>query len=430
MNAAAGPGGHRPASPRLAAPGAGGAGANHNLPRPLTSFVGRERRGGRGAGGAGRAPPGHPDRRGRLREDAPGARRPREAASPPTRTGSGWWSWRPLADSALVPQTALVALGLRELPGRPHLATLIEHLRTRALLLVLDNCEHLVDACAAAGRRPAAGLSRPARAGHQPGALARRGRGGFPRALARRPRPARPAADRSARPRYDAVRLFVERARLARPDFALTAQNARGGGAGVPPAGRPALALELAAARVRVLPPEQIAARLDDRFRLLTGGVRTALPRQQTLRGGDRLEPRPPDPGRAGALPAPGGVRRRLDARRRPRRSASTTSPTGSREEGRSPMPAPRTSPGRDPLRVRPSARETCSTSCPAWWTSRSWSPTTGRAAAVRYRLLETIRQYAGEQLSAAGEGPAARRAAPRLVPGPGRAGRPGAGGP
>ena len=83
----------------------------------------------------------------------------------------------------------------------------------------------------------------------------------------------------------EAVRLFVERARAASPSFALTERNAALVGQicarldGIP------LAIELAAARVRALSVEQIAARLDDRFRLLTGGTRTALPRQQTLRG-------------------------------------------------------------------------------------------------------------------------------------------------
>ncbi|MGH2523024.1 MAG: ATP-binding protein, partial [Anaerolineales bacterium] len=83
---------------------------------------------------------------------------------------------------------------------------------------------------------------------------------------------------------YEAVQLFLERARAVQPRFALTAQNASGVAQicqrldGIP------LALELAAARVKMLSVEQIAARLDDRFRLLTGGSRAALPRQQTLR--------------------------------------------------------------------------------------------------------------------------------------------------
>lgn len=82
---------------------------------------------------------------------------------------------------------------------------------------------------------------------------------------------------------YEAVRLFIDRALALRPDFAVTNQNALAVAQvcvrldGIP------LALELAAARVRVLPAEQLLARLENRFRLLTGGSRTALPRQQTL---------------------------------------------------------------------------------------------------------------------------------------------------
>ena len=88
----------------------------------------------------------------------------------------------------------------------------------------------------------------------------------------------------AALPQYEAVRLFIDRALAVAPGFAVTNQNAPAVAQichrldGIP------LALELAAARVRVLTLEQIAARLDDRFRLLTGGSRTALPRQQTLR--------------------------------------------------------------------------------------------------------------------------------------------------
>src|SRR5213079_3004067 len=84
---------------------------------------------------------------------------------------------------------------------------------------------------------------------------------------------------------YEAVRLFVDRALLSQASFTVTHQNALAVAQvcqrldGIP------LAIELAAARLRALPVEQIVARLDDRFRLLTGGSRTALPRQQTLRG-------------------------------------------------------------------------------------------------------------------------------------------------
>ena len=120
------------------------------------------------------------------------------------------------------------------------------------------------------------------------------------------------------------MRLFLERARLVQPDFAVTEHECAGAVAqicqrldGIP------LAIELAAARVERCSAEQIAARLDDRFRLLTGGSRTALPRHQTLRGDDRLELRAADRGGARAAAAAVGVRRRLRRSRRPRPSCA-----------------------------------------------------------------------------------------------------------
>jgi non-specific serine/threonine protein kinase len=276
-----------PSSP--AAPPAGG-----RLPQRLTGFVGRERElaevqrllaGARlltltGAGGVGKS---------RLALEL--ARR--AAASQPGGDAEPvrLLELAPLADAALVPQAAAEALGVVEQPGRPLVDTLIAALRPRPLLLVLDNCEHLLGACAALAvalleacpplrvlatsreplgatgeqvwRVPPLGLPPPA-AGGGAGAGAGDGVG-------------RVAA-------ADAVRLFVERARLVCPDFALTPENAAAVAEvcrrldGLP------LALELAAARVRVLPPVQLLSRLEDRFRLLTGGSRTAPARHQTLR--------------------------------------------------------------------------------------------------------------------------------------------------
>ncbi len=146
---------------------------------------------------------------------------------------------------------------------------------------MLDNCEHLIDACA----RLADGLLHDC-----PGlkllASSREALGVGGETAYRVPSLALPdppvTPDRLMR--CEAARLFVERARAAQPRFVLTDGNAPAVAAlcrrldGIP------LALELAAARVRVLSVEQIVARLDDIFRLLTGGSRTALPRQQTLR--------------------------------------------------------------------------------------------------------------------------------------------------
>ena len=200
-----------------------------------------------------------------------------------------------LADPALVPQAVASVLGVREEPGRPLAATLAAHLRGQRLLLVLDNCEHLLDACARladallqacpdlrilATSRAALGLAGETvwRVPSLP-VPAAGGEDGAPPAGIRDAVP-----DAAGLARYAAVRLFCERAAAVRPGFALTAAS----GAAVAQVcarldGIP-LAIELAAARVRVLPPRQLLARLDDRFRLLTGGSRTALPRQQTLR--------------------------------------------------------------------------------------------------------------------------------------------------
>ncbi len=114
---------------------------------------------------------------------------------------------------------------------------------------------------------------------------------------------------------YESVRLFTDRAVAAQPAFALTEKNAPAIAEichtldGIP------LALELAAARVRALPVEAIAARLSDRFRLLTGGDKTSLPRQQTLRALHRLELRSALGNRAGDAAPARRIRGRLDAR-------------------------------------------------------------------------------------------------------------------
>jgi non-specific serine/threonine protein kinase len=189
----------------------------------------------------------------------------------------------PLADPMLVPQAVATALAVREAPGRALTDSLKDYLRARSLLLILDNCEHLIGACAQladgllracpalrvlASSREALGI--PGETAWRVPSLA------VPDRL--------PAAGTETLAGNESVRLFVERATAALPTFALADRNA--------PAvaqicrcldGMP-LAIELAAALVRALLVEQIAARLDDRFRLLTGGSRTALPRQQTLR--------------------------------------------------------------------------------------------------------------------------------------------------
>ena len=195
-----------------------------------------------------------------------------------------WWvNLAPLADPTLVPQAVAEATGVREEPGQPLLVTLARALGFEAVLLVLDNCEHLVDACA----RLVEHLLRVC-----PDlrilATSREPLGVSGEVAWRVPSLALPAGgeDLSADDlaRYEAMQLFVQRAQATRPGFALTEENA--------PAvlelcqrldGIP-LAIELAAARVRALTPGEIATRLGDRFRLLSSGDRTAPPRHQTLR--------------------------------------------------------------------------------------------------------------------------------------------------
>jgi predicted ATPase/class 3 adenylate cyclase len=189
----------------------------------------------------------------------------------------------PLRDPRRVPQAVSSVLGVKEEAGRPVIEALVRYVRDRKLLVVLDNCEHLLHGCAEVAK-----------------ALLQAGAGVKVLASSREPLhlagetscpvPALAAPDAGQVPtpdamgQYEAVRLFVDRARAAVPQFAITDANAAAVAAicrrldGIP------LALELAAARVRALSVQDIAARLGDRFALLKGGDRTALPRQQTLR--------------------------------------------------------------------------------------------------------------------------------------------------
>lgn len=198
--------------------------------------------------------------------------------------GDGVWcvELAALSDQSLVPQAVAVALGIREEPGRPLLETLTDALRPKSLLLVLDNCEHLVGACA----EVADALLRTC-PGLEILTTSREPLGITGEHLWRVPSLTVPA-EQSPKIldillQHESVRLFVERAAAVLHGFALTTQNAPAVAQicarldGIP------LAIELAATRVKVLSVEQIAARLDDRFRMLRGGSRTALPRQQTL---------------------------------------------------------------------------------------------------------------------------------------------------
>jgi predicted ATPase/DNA-binding CsgD family transcriptional regulator len=186
-------------------------------------------------------------------------------------------------DPDLVPARIASALGIREEPDRPLAETLIDALSPRRLLLILDTCEHVVDACAALVHQLLAGCPTVRMIATSREPLRVRGE-----TVWRVPPLAVPAAldgvGFGELARHEAIRLFAERAAAARPGFALAADNAVAVARlcrtldGVP------LAIELAAARVRALSIEQIAGRLGDRFQLLATGDRAAPPRQQTLR--------------------------------------------------------------------------------------------------------------------------------------------------
>ena len=193
-----------------------------------------------------------------------------------------WWvELAPLADPSLIVPRVAAALGVREQQGRPLFDSLIDYLRAKILLLILDNCEHLVEASA---RLVTDLLSSCARLTIL--ASSREALGVAGETIYRVPSLSLPDPE-SLTPegllQSEATRLFLARARAALPGFELTDHNLPAVAQicrrldGIP------LALELAAGRVRLFSAEQIAARLDDRFRLLTGGSRTAVPRQQTL---------------------------------------------------------------------------------------------------------------------------------------------------
>jgi predicted ATPase len=170
---------------------------------------------------------------------------------------------------------------VQERTGTPLTETLCAHLKARQLLLILDNCEHLLDACATLTDAMLRGAAEPTIIATSREPLHVEGEQIYPLQTLSL---AEPLASAEAMARSEAVQLFVERARRQLPDFELTAACVSATVElcihldGIP------LALELAAARVPSLSVEQINARLQDRFKLLAGGSRTALPHQQTLR--------------------------------------------------------------------------------------------------------------------------------------------------
>jgi len=189
----------------------------------------------------------------------------------------------PLADPTLVSKTVASTLGVPETAGRAIQESLVNFLRQKRLLLILDNCEHLLQACASlvnvlmhacpwltilASSREILGVE-----GETPFRV--------PSMTLPDPHHLPSLAEL---PRYEAVRLFVERGQVVAPGFTITVDNARTIVQVVSRLDGIPLAIELAAARLRLLSVEQINLRLNDAFRLLTGGSRNVIPRHQTLR--------------------------------------------------------------------------------------------------------------------------------------------------
>lgn len=290
--------------------------------------------------------------------------------------------------------TVAALFGLRDDAGDQPDDPLLAHLAGRALLIVLDNCEHLLEAAAALAQRVLA---------HAPGVrilATSRQPLGVPGELTLAVPPlavGEPDAPLAELARVEAVRLFAERAAAARPGFTLDAGNAAAVAQicrrldGIP------LAIELAAARTKVLAPAQIAARLDDAFKLLGSGQRSLLPRQQTLRalidwswnlldeGERRLLARCSVFAGDFSFEAAEAILS-LDV--------SVDAATGSATPGGA-IDAPGSIDVLDGL---------------ASLVDKSLLLAAERGGEMRYRLLETIRQYGAERLQAAGETEALQR--------------------
>jgi len=253
----------------------------NNLPQQVTSFIGREHELAEvrrllaktrlltlvGIGGLGKS---------RLSLQA--------AAEVMDACPDGVWlvELAPLTDERLVPQALASVLGVKEETGRPVLEAVLKHLKTSHALIILDNCEHLLHACAEMCRAllQAAPELRILASSRERMAIAGEAAYELPTLSVTALQGRQPV---SVLNENAAVRLFMERAQAASPAFELTEKNAPAVASichrldGIP------LAIELAAARVRALSVDNISARLADRFLLLKGGDRTALPRQRTL---------------------------------------------------------------------------------------------------------------------------------------------------
>ena len=250
------------------------------LPVGIAAFIGRERESAKvtelvthgrvvtltGSGGCGKT---------RLAMEVAGAVESRFG------DGACWAELQGVTEPGTVPAVVAAAVGVRERAGQDLADTITEELRPRHLLVVLDNCEHLVGACAALVGRLSSTCPRVHVLATSRVPLAVEGESTFGVGPLPVPDPGVTGADTVAA--ADAARLFELRARQVHPEFHIAEGNAAEVAKicrrldGIP------LAIELAAARLRVLTPGQIATGLSDRFRLLTSRVRGAPDRQQTL---------------------------------------------------------------------------------------------------------------------------------------------------
>jgi predicted ATPase/DNA-binding SARP family transcriptional activator len=253
-----------------------------NLPEPITSFIGREKEVQEitkflgknrlvtltGSGGVGKT---------RL------AIQSSNKLLDKFKDGVWWIDLVGLSDPALVSQAVAKVVDLHEVPNQPLIETLVEELQTKQVLLVLDNCEHLILACAQLADRLLSGTKFLKILATSREALDILGETVWLVPSLSLP-DARDSVTVKKLSKSESIHLFMERATVMQPQFTLTDQNANAVVqicrrlSGMP------LAIELAAARVKMMTVDEIASRLDDRFSLLTSGNRSALPRQQTLR--------------------------------------------------------------------------------------------------------------------------------------------------
>ena len=349
----------------------------HNMPQPLTSFVGHDddlaeyaRLLGEtrlltltGIGGCGKT---------RLALEL-------AARALPSYPDGAWYvDLAPVQDAERVALSVATTLGLREEGGRPIADTIVAGVAGKRMLLVIDNCEHLLAPTAAlVGRIATAAAGVSVLAASREGLAVAGERAVTVRSLSFPAADAVPDVDLLMR--SEAVRLFVDRVRLALPRFALDDGNAAAVAEicrrldGIP------LAIELAAARVKMLSVDEIRARLDDRFRLLTGGSRSAVGRQQTLLAAIRWS-------YDHLTPAQQALLRRLSVFVGGWTLDAATAVAGD---------------GRDEYTVLDLL---------ARLVDQSLVFTQHVAgSATRYAMLETVRQYAQERLDEAGEGAATR---------------------